>query len=153
MKKHKFTWIDAVVIVVVVLLIAGTCVKFLVNDTTSVTQDSVEFTYQLRISNIRQMSVDSLQVGDAVYDNEGKGCVGVISAVDVEPYTTTYNTDSGEIVNTTVEGRYTVILTLTADGTPTGDTYKVGTYTLNVNSASTYFTKYSIWSATIISID
>lgn len=68
MKKRKFTWIDALVILVAVVLIAGTFLKFFVKDTTSVTRESVPFTYQIKIESIRQCTIDTLQVGDTVYN-------------------------------------------------------------------------------------
>ena len=45
MKKHRFSWIDGLIIAVVLVLIAGTCVKFLVKDKTSATRQTVSFTY------------------------------------------------------------------------------------------------------------
>lgn len=152
MKKHKFTWIDALVILVAVVLVAGTFLKFFVKDTTSVTQDTVTFTYQLKIEGIRQCSIDTLQVGDTVYNNDGKGAVGVISAIEVQPNTTLFNAPDGTIQQVEKEGRFNVILTLSAEGVPTGRTYKVGTYTLQVNQSALYFTKYSIWNATTCAI-
>lgn len=153
MKKHKFTWIDGLVIAVVVLLIAGTCIKFFVKDTTSATQPTVQFSYQLEISNVRNYIVDSLEIGDTVYDSEGKGVVGVISDILVEPAKTVYETPNGEVLQVETEGRYDITLTLRAEGIAADNTYKVGTYTLRVNKNALYFTKYSTWNAQIISID
>lgn len=152
MKKHKFTWIDALVIVVVVVLVAGTFLKFFVKDTTSVTLETVPFTYQIKIDSVRQCTVDTLQVGDTVYNNDGKGAVGTISAIEILPSTTLFNAPDGTIQRVEKEDRYSVILTLSADGVPTGSTYKVGTYTIQVNESNLYFTKYSIWNATTYAI-
>ena len=152
MKKHKFTWIDALVIVVAVLLAVGTYIKFFVNDTTSVTQETVEFSYQLKIAGIRQCSVDSLQVGDTVYDNEGKGAVGVIRDISVTPAKSTYTKSDGTFAEAEVEDKFDVVLTVSAEGIASGNYYKVGTYNIQLNRSSTYFTKYSVWSAKIISL-
>lgn len=153
MKKHKYTWIDGLIIAVILLLVVGTCVKFFVNDTTSVTQERVDFTYQLQIAGIRQVSVDALEIGDTVYGADGKGAVGVISDIQVEPYTATYGTPSGELKEANVEDRYIVTLTLDAEGIINDGEYKVDTYTIQVNDYATYFTKYSIWSATTLAIN
>lgn len=152
MKKHKFTWIDGLVLVVVLLLIAGTAVKFLAKDTTSVQKEQVDFQYQILIHGVRDITVDALQVGDTVYDNEGKGAVGVISNISVTdaPYTITRS--DGTMVQGTMEDRYDVVLTLDAQGEPADQTYKIGTYKIKINQSSTYFTKYSIWAGKIISI-
>ncbi len=151
MKKHKPTWVDGLVIALILLLIAGTCLRFLVLDS-SVTGEDVTFSYVLQISGIRQVTVDSLQVGDTVYDDSGKGAVGVISDISVTQATTTYTNDDGTISEAEIEDRYTVYLTVTASGTVTNGSYEIGTYDIQVNSSNTYFTKYSIWSATVWSI-
>lgn len=153
MKKHKFTWIDGLVILVVLVLLAGTCIKFLFNDKTAVTAEESTFQYQLEINGIRQISVDCLQVGDILYDNEGKAEVGTIIAIDVAPAETVIIQDDGTLVQGTSENRYDVVLTLEAQGTKEAGYYQVGTYDIKVNQYSTYFTKYSIWSATVISLD
>lgn len=153
MKKHKFTWIDGLVIAVVLLLIVGTCVKFFAKDSTSVTQENVQFTYQLQIDDVREYTAQALQIGDTVYDNEGKGAVGTITDIVVEPAKTVYEAPNGEAVEAEMEGRCDITLTLSAEGIPTGGTYKVGTYTLRANKSAVYFTKYSTWTASILSID
>lgn len=153
MKKHKFTWIDALIIAVVIVLLAGTYVKFFVKDTTSVTTQVQEFSYQLRIEGLRQCSVDSLQVGDKLYDNEGKGCVGEIAAIEVFSATTNYTTPDGTIAEIPIEGKFDVVLTISAEGTAKDGVYSLGTYDIQVNHYTTYFTKYSIWSATVVAVN
>lgn len=152
MKKHKFNWVDGLILAVVLLLIAGTAVKFLFMDTTSIKKDQVDFQYQVLIHGVRSVTVDALQVGDTVYDNEGKGAVGVISDIQVADAPANISLPDGTITQGTLEDRYDVTLTLDAQGEPVGKTYKIGTYNIKVNQNSTYFTKYSIWSAKIVSI-
>lgn len=153
MKKHRFTWIDGLVLAVVLLLVIGTGVKFFVKDSTAVTQETIPFTYQLKIEGVRQCTVDSLQVGDTVFDNEGKGAVGVIRTVEATPAISLYYASDGTVEQVEYESRYDVVLTLDAEGVPTEGAYKVETYTLKLNQSSLYFTKYSIWNARIIAID
>lgn len=152
MKKHKFHWIDGLVLAVVVLLIAGTCLKFLVLDTTSVKKETVDFSYQIRIANLRQYTVEALQVGDTLYDNEGKGQVGVIEEIAVEDAVSSVSYPDGTFTQVPVEGRFDVTLTLRAQGVPEDGTYKVGTYTIKVNQENLYFTKYSIWNGSVVGI-
>ncbi len=152
MKKHKFNWVDGLVIVVIVLLIAGTCVKFLVLDRDTGAEKGVTFTYDLRIAGLRDVTVNALQVGDTVYDNTGKGAVGVITDIAVSDAVTNINYPDGTVRQGTIEDRYDVVLTLSVSGTVSGDSYEVGTYDIQVNSSDTYFTKYSIWMATVTAI-
>lgn len=153
MKKHRFSWIDGLIIAVVLVLIAGTCVKFLVKDKTSATRQTVSFTYELKISSVRQYTVDALQVGDTLYEEEGKGAVGTISSITTTPAKATIYLPDGTISEGISDERMDVVLTVTAEGYPEDGGYKVGTYHILVNSSTVYFTKYSIWNATVCAID
>lgn len=152
MKNHKFTWIDGLVIAVVVILLAGSFLKFFVKDSTALNQETIAFEYQLRIAGIRQVSVDSLQVGDSLFDNGSKEYVGVISDIQVKPAETTFHVPDGTIEKATYENRFDVTLTISAEGVPSAEGYRVGTTDLSVNRNATYFTKYSIWNATLLSM-
>lgn len=153
MKKHKFTWVDGLIIAVVALLMIGTGVKFLLKEETAVNNVEQEFTYQLQIKSLRKVSVDSLRVGDELFDNEGKGSVGHISNIAVTDAVSNGYYPDGTIHEVPVEDRYDVVLTVTAKGVPMDGAYQVGTYDIRVNNFSTYYTKYSIWSAITLSID
>lgn len=152
MKKHKFNWVDGLVIVVVLLLVAGTCLKFLVMDTTAVGRETVPFTYQVQISGVRQYTVDAIAVGDSLYEKEGKGYVGVIEHVTAEPALSLALYPDGTAKDVPVEGRFDVTVTVTAEGTPDRGVYKVGTYGIRVGHATSYFTKYSEWEGTVVSL-
>lgn len=152
MKKHKFTWLDGLVIAVAVLLIAGTCVKFLLVDKTDVTRQTVPITYQIRIEGVRQFTIDALQAGDTVYEKEGKGAVGVIENITVEPGHSAAPYPDGTARNVETEDRYNVTLTLSADAVLEGSVYRVGVYGICVGHETEYFTKYSVWHGTVSAI-
>ena len=145
MKQHKFTWIDGLVLAVIVLLAAGTVVKFLILDPTSRQRETVPFSYELKVAGIRQYTLDALQTGDVLYDDEGKGAVGVISEIRAEPSMLQASYPDGTVRRVPQEDRYDVYLTIDAEGVRDGDVYKVGTYTIYVNQNTLYFTKYSTW--------
>ena len=153
MKKHPLTWIDGLVIAILVLLVAGTCVKFLGKDTASAKKATREFTYVLEIQGVRQFTVDALAVGDTVYDNEGKGEVGVISAIETAPAATTISYPDGTTSEGTLEDRVDVYVTVTAQGYQENGAMKVGTYDIRVNGTNIYYTKYSTWSGTVTELN
>lgn len=153
MKKHRFTWIDALILIVVAVSLAGTYFKFFVIENTSVNKEMVEFSYEVRISDIRQCSVDSLQVGDKLYNNDGKGEVGVITDIQVSPAVTNYVNSDNIIKSAKIEDRYNVVLTISAEGSPSSNGYTLGNYNVQVGRHNTYFTKYSIWSATVVAVN
>lgn len=152
MKKHKLNWIDGLVIAVLLLLVAGTCVKFLVMDKTAVTREEVPFTFDVQIKSVRQYTIDALSEGDTLYETEGKGSVGVIQSISYEPAISTASYPDGTTREVPMEDRYDVTLTVSAQGTRHGDSYQVGTYDIGVGRETSYFTKYSTWGGTIISL-
>ncbi len=152
MKQHKFNWVDGLVIVVILLLVAGTCLKFFVMDTTAVGRETVPFTYQVKIANVRQYTIDALQAGDYLYENEGKGQVGVIESVTAEPANSLAPFPDGTAREIPVEDRFDVTVTVSAEGTLENDVYKVGPYGIRVGHKATYFTKYSEWEGTVVSL-
>lgn len=152
MKQHKFNWIDGLVIAVLLLLVAGTCLKFLVIDKTAVTREGVSFTYEVRIEGVRQYTIDALSEGDTLYESEGKGAVGVIESISSEPAMTTAAYPDGTTKEIPIEDRYDVTVTVSAQGIIDGGSYQVGTYDIGVGRQTGYFTKYSTWSGTIQSL-
>lgn len=152
MKKHRFNWVDGLVLALILLLVAGTCLKFLVLDKTQKTRDIEKIQFTLEISGIRNYSVENIQVGDAIYDNNGKGQVGVISNIEVTPAKAEIYYSDGTLGEGLVEDRYDLKITVDTEGTVSEDGYQVDAYKLVVNTSSTYFTKYSIWSALITSV-
>ena len=153
MKKHKFTWIDALVIAVVILLLIGTYMKFFTRETTSVQHETKQLQIQLEISGVRHFSADALQTGDVVYVSTGKGQIGTITDVQVNPYMQTYEKPDGKLVQAQVEGRCSIVLTLRAEGISTANTYKVGTNLIYLDQPQEYFTKYLSFTAQTISIN
>lgn len=152
-RKHRLNWFDWLVLLVVVLLMVGTYLKFFVKEETALANRPVEFTYQLEIRGVRQYTVDALAAGDQVYDSAGNTCVGTIQHITTEPMEAELTLSDGTTVPGTVEGYYDVILELTASGEPVEFGYRVGDYNILVDRLDIFYTKYALWSATVISID
>lgn len=152
MKKFKFTWFDGLLVVILLVLIAGTCIKFLFLGHTSTAKAEDSFTYTIQIEGLRSYTVDAIQVGDALYEEAGKGCVGTISDVSVTPAVSFIYLDDGTVVEAPVENRYNMVVTVSAQGTVSDSGYEIGTYDIFVNHTDTFFTKYSIWYGYVQSI-
>lgn len=152
MKNRKFTWIDGLVIAVLVLLIAGTCVKFFSNDPHATQQQTRQLTYTMSATAIRGEAVQALQPGDNVYESAGKGYVGTIVDVKATPAVSHLEMADGTLQKMTDEVRYDVVLTISAEGIDAGDHYQIGTYAIRVNRPSVCFTKYTAWDARILSL-
>lgn len=153
MKKHKFTWFDGLIALIVVALIAGTCVKFLLLDKTTVSKPTEEVHYTVTIRCVRQYTVDALQVGDTLFESEGKGAIGVISDIEVAQNEYAVACYDGTVKTGGQENRYDVILHITADGTVANGHYEIGTYDIYNNLQTAFFTKYSTWSGYVSSLN
>lgn len=152
MKKIRFTWIDGVLIAVLAALLIGTFVKFFAKDPAMKLEQTVSLTYTLSSKALRPGAVEALQVGDTVYETAGKGYLGTISKVDAVPATAWITGEDGTLRQITLEDRYDVTLTVTAQGYDNGDHYQIGTYTIRVNRPSACFTKYVAWDARVLSL-
>ncbi|HHT17452.1 MAG TPA: DUF4330 domain-containing protein [Papillibacter sp.] len=151
----KISIIDILFILVVAAVCAAFYVKFNVLDVTSKAVDTVPVTYSITISGVRDYTVNSLQVGDLLYDNDNSGGqpVGKITYISVQDAVRTVEKTDGTIVNGPVEGCYDVTLTLIAEGIVSGGRYLVNrTYDINMNSERIFNTKYAVFTATITGV-
>ena len=153
MKQHKFNWVDGLVILVILALVAGTCVKFFLLKPAEIQEATVKIQYTVRVATVRQYSVDALQVGDAIYDEEGKGNVGAITDIRVEPAEMFVTYPDGTTELAPVENRYDVFLTVQANAIEDGGLYKVGTYSIRANQSSSYFTKYLTFGGRVMDVE
>ena len=154
MKKHKFNWVDGLVILLVVLLIAGAVYKFRGNNVTSSAVPMQPVTYTVSISGVRDGMVDAIRVGDAVYDGDSGNAVGTISAVEVNDNRVLIKQDDGTVVWGSREGRYDIVLTIDARAVVNGDTCLVNRiYQLNVGSNRSLYSKYASWTGRITGIE
>lgn len=153
MKKHKFGWMDLAILVLVVALGVGTYYKFFVSSKTSTVETLSPITYTLRVASVRQGTVDAIQAGDKLYDNDSGNCIGVISAVDVSDAVVSVSMQDGTVVQGPSQNRYDLVLTVNAEGSvQNGASYVNKTYQLNVGSNRGLYTKYASFTGRISSI-
>lgn len=149
----KLNLIDTIAIIVVILLIIGVFMRFFVLDNTSVTNDTTPITYSVQATGVRMYTINSIEVGDTVYDDDTGTMVGVISAINYEPATQISLAEDKDYFYGTSDQYYDLTVTLDAEGTVTnGRTYLNKTYELNVNSSRELHTKYCAFSVKISEI-
>lgn len=153
MKKHKFNWVDGLVLLLAVLLVAGAVYKFWGNNVTGSAVSMQPVTYSVTISGARQGIVDALQVGDTIFDGDSGNAVGNISAVQAQDARVLIKQDDGTVAWGTEEARYDVVITVDAQATVSGDNCQVNRiYQLNVGSSRSLYTKYATWTGKISDI-
>ena len=154
-KKFRLNWIDALILLVVIGLVAGTWLKFRGGDrvTSSAAGGDTPITYQVFIGGVRQYTVDAIQAGDTLYDRESDREVGVIREIDVRPGTSMIQDPEGQIHEVEAENRFDLYLTIDAKGTVKDGVRTISRiYTVNVGSFRQFYTKYSAWQGRIWSI-
>jgi hypothetical protein len=110
----KISVIDCVIILVLLVVIAGTAYKFLGDDDISVTKNDT-FTTVVRIDGVKEYYLDFVHMGEVVYEQYG-GKLGTITKIETEPYQTILSGDK-DGAYLTYENRYSIYLTLASEGT------------------------------------
>ena len=118
MKKCKFNIIDISVIILVLILVLAATVKFRnYNKTNDETAKIDTIDYKIKISNVRNYTVDAFVIGDTVYDNQTNVEIGKIiekGVTDAKGYEVI---KSGKIVETKVPNKYDLVLVIETQGT------------------------------------
>ncbi len=116
-KKFKLNIIDVIVIFLIVILVCASIVKFRNYNETGEENSRIDtIVYNVKISNIRNYTVDAFEIGDVVYDSQMNVEIGKIidkKYVEAKGYEAL---KSGEIIETKIPNKYDMILTLEAPG-------------------------------------
>ena len=144
--------VDILVVAAVLALAAAVYMRFFTNETTATTTVDDQFTYEIRLSNVRMLTIDALREGDAIYEKDNGTLIGTVESVTYEQGYKTITMADGSMVLAPVEERYDVIITVSASGLVSdGRYYASRVYELNANSDISFYTKYlgttgTVWS-------
>lgn len=118
LKKCKFNIIDISVIILVLILVLAATVKFgNYNKTNDETAKIDTIDYKIKISNVRNYTVDAFVIGDTVYDNQTNVEIGKIIEKEVTDAKGYEVIKSGKIVETKVPNKYDLVLVIETQGT------------------------------------
>jgi hypothetical protein len=150
----KFSVIDLLVVLVILVVGAALYVKFNVLEVTSAAaKDPISYT--ITIYGARDYTLKGLKIGDAIYDKNGSGgnTVGTITDIKVADSKKASELLDGTVVMGDYEDHIDITLTISATGTISDGRYLVNkTYEVNRSSTRTYYTKYCTFEATISEI-
>lgn len=98
MKKRKFNFVDLIVVIAIIGLLAGMVYKFgFLNKENKIAADTIENRqFEMYVSGVRQVTIDGVHVGDKFYDEKTGTYLGEVKEVSVSPYTTMMLTKDGE---------------------------------------------------------
>lgn len=93
-----------------------------------------EITCKLFINNIRDVTRDTIQVGDELTESETNGIMGEILEKEVMASTKHVTTEAGKVVNAEVPGRYDMLLTVKGQGIVTDEDIILGSKTIRLGA-------------------
>lgn len=151
----KISLIDIIVVIIVIVLGFAVYSRFFTKEQTATAISSNDtFIYELRVNGVRDLTVNSLSVGDAVYEAVSDTYLGVISNIEVMDCYQETATLYGRYVMAPVENRYDLIITVDSEGLiSSGRYYASRNYEISLNMTVTFYTKYCQTSAFVWSIE
>jgi len=139
----KFNIIDIFVVLVVLVLAAGTYFKFGVMDKTSTAAAMEDVTYTVEIKCVRDYAFENVIKGDTLYDKASGNAIGEIVDIEFRPAMDVVEMLDGSAVMGEIENRYDVTLTVEAQAVVNDSGHFVNrTYELLVGSNKEFITKY-----------
>jgi hypothetical protein len=145
--------VDIIVIILVIVIGAGTVYKFKFMDKTSKDAAMQPITYTVKIEKIRNFIYNNVKEGDELYDKTSGNPIGKITKIESEPATDYIDMPDGTFKKANVENRINVYLTVEAEGVVNDSGHFVNkTYELLVGSQKKFMTKYFECDGTINSI-
>lgn len=152
----KISVIDVLVLAVVALMAVALSVKNTSTHAgTAVPEQTI--TYTLLVSSTRNYLADSIQVGDLLFDKDHSsgGSIGTITDIQILPATVTAELNDGSIKNVPAEDSVGLLLTIEGKGLSNDDgSYFLNrVYSLGVNSARNYYTKYALFTGVVTEIN
>lgn len=151
--KGKFNLIDVLAIVLVAAVVVGIGVRFKSSVTTSVKSDE-EFIYTVKVSGVKQYTVDALEKKGKVTDKKSEIDLGDIEDVAIAPAATQAERADGKIAKTEMPDRYDVTVTVKTYGKEGENSYiTADSDELSVGRTIDIYTKYVHTSGKIMSVE
>lgn len=124
MKNRKFNILDIAVVIIILLLVFATFMKFRNYNAEASENSSLEkIEYTIKIYGVREYTSNAFEIGDKIYDTQTNAEIGKIVNKEIMPTTSYEKIENGELVKVEVPERYDLTLTLETEGTITQNGY------------------------------
>ena len=119
----KISIVDIAAILLVFALLGGVYFKLFVYGRNMEKTNATKFNYQVMVSDVRMVSVDALQIGNKVFDEDTKEYLGIIVDKEIKPCQLNLLKNDGTYVKAEKPDRYNVIITVEATGIVNNEGY------------------------------
>lgn len=127
MKKRKLNVVDWIIILLVVAALCVAGYFYVAGRPAEAVADTVKIDFTVMVTNLPQETAESFKIGDYVSFGESTSGSGVISNVEITPYTKlTENKKDGKFVWSGVPEKYTAYVTISSEVTKTEYDYTSG---------------------------
>ena len=151
--KEKFNIIDLLAIILVIAVAVGIVVRFKSTITTAVKSDE-SFVYTVKVSGVKDYTVDALEKKGKVTDKKSEIDLGEITDVVAEPCTTQAERADGKIVDAQQPERYNVTVKIKTHGKEAENSYiTADSNELSVGRMTEIYTKFVHTSGKIMSVE
>lgn len=148
------SFIDVLVILVILVLTIGIYCRFFVLDKTAVNVDSETIQYSVVIDESRQFVGENIQVGDKLFEGKNGIEIGTVTSIRITPAEVASTDMNGNYLLVPSEERYRVEMTIEGDMTKNGGRYYANrTYEINKGYQTEMYTKYVSFVGTILDIE
>lgn len=111
----KVNIVDLLIVLLLVVAIGATVYKFGFSAHNDVNETNMKIEYVLKASGVRDFTLDSIKIGDSIYDDETDKPLGVITAVEAKDAMDYALKADGTTVYTAKPGRYDAYITVESD--------------------------------------
>jgi len=141
---------DLFVIILVVALIGGVGYKYIyVNPNVALNESDIEV--KLWVEDVRQVTVDVINVGDRVREYDSNLLFGEIIDKEVIPHYEPTETADGRIVNALVEGKYDIYITLKSRGIVSDNAISIASKEVRIGG--TIITKHQLYAVSTKAVE
>jgi hypothetical protein len=149
----KFSIVDIFVLLLIVVLIAGAYYKFFMVDKSQNAAKFDTLEYKILVSEVRQQSVDAIEIGADIYDVKTDAPMGKIMSKEVKPATEQLTKADGTVVIAEKPERFDVVVTIQVPGIETKYGYRAnGRIDLNRESQQVLDTRMIMIETKIIDV-
>lgn len=133
MAKRRFTWLDGLICAILALAVAGGAIWYFFFREAGSEVLAKQYDLTLRFTQSTTDPYDFYKVGDTMYYMEGEKTLGTITALKSMDKITEYlQAESGKFIDAVDPDWKTIEMTVRANGTLQGGTFKVNGETLHI---------------------